>query len=298
MNTVGLPERLIRTESVRIPRLRDEVGSCLDLSNSIRDEGLRRPITLWSDGTLISGRRRLFAHMLLNCNNIQAVFVDTIEDAAKRLLGDFEDHYPARPWKWSEACRLWELLRRLDEPAAAVRLDAARRRGVELRRKTQAGQRRPGRSHNRSDDYVLGLICQPFGISAATAHRVEVVYHTAYGTLEATDERRELARQVMADMDATGNVWGNYQRLMGTRPAMVTRPRPVVTTEAAPAARQRAAWDRSLPQMEGLIAGLVELGPPNAELTWVEVGPVHGRLMAARRELEKMIKQMKEISQK
>jgi hypothetical protein len=49
--------------------------------------------------------------------------------------------------------------------------------------------------------------------------------------------------------------------------------------------------------MEGLVAGLVELGPPNAELTWEQVGPVHARLSAIRRDLEKMIKQMKELNQ-
>jgi hypothetical protein len=289
-------EKTVRTESVRIPRLRDSYGSCLALGASIRDEGLRRPITLWQDGTLISGGRRLFAHLLMEKPRIQAVFVHTVEDAAKRLLGDNQDDYLAMAPKWSEVCRLWELLRRLDAPAAVKRADAARRRGVELRKQTQAGRRKPGRSHNRTDDYVLAVICEPFGISGATARRIEVVYNTAYGVTEAPDEKRELAREVMRDIDNDGSIWANYQRLTGARVAPPARPRPVAPIPSAAAPAQRTAWDRALPQMEGLVAGLAELGPPNAELTWEQVGPVQTRLMAVRRELEKIIKQMRETN--
>lgn len=289
-------ERMIRTESVRIPPLRHSYGSCAALAASIRTDGLRRPITVWGDGTLVSGGRRLFAHLLMQEQRIPAVFVSTIEDAAKRMLADNQDDHLAVAWKWSEVCRLWEVLRRLDEPAAKKRADLARRRGVELRKQTQAGKRPAGRSHSRTEDYVLAVICEPFGISAATARRIEVVYHTGYGTMPATDEKRELARKVMADMDESGNVWANYQRLMGERNT-VTRPRPVVTLEPAPAARQLAAWAKSLPQMEGLASGLIELGPPNPDLTWDQVGPVRTRLMVVRRELEKVINQMRENTQ-
>lgn len=287
-------EKFIRTEAVRIPNLRQKYGSLAQLSASIKAEGLRRPITVWQDGTLISGGRRLRSYMLMGRPAIPAVFVHTVEDAAKALLGDRQDEYMSVPWKWSEVCRLWALLRRLDEPAAAQRAEANRRKGVELRRQTLAGKRTPGRSHGRSDDYVLGVIAEPFGISEASARRILTVYGTAYGDLDATDEQRELAREVMREIDENGNIWANYKRLTGTRAAPVARPRPVVPPAPAAAARQRAAWDRSLPQMEGLMAGLIELGPPNAELTWSEVGPVHARLMAVRRELEKIIKQMRE----
>jgi hypothetical protein len=292
----GPQERTIRTESVRIPKVRDTYNSCAKLSASIRDDGLRHPITLWADGTLISGGRRLFAHLLAEKPRIQAVFVGTIEEAAKRLLADNQDTFLASPMKWSEVCRLWEVLRRLDAPAAAKRMDDARRRGVELRRQTQEGKRRPGRSSNRSDDYVMSVICEPFGVSSATAKRIETMYRLGYGTAEAPDDKRELAREVLREVDQGAPIWPEYQRLMGQR-VIVARPRPVVPVVSADAARQQAAWSRSLPQLEGLVAGLTELGPPNAELTWEQVGPVHARLKAARREIEKMINQMKGLNQ-
>lgn len=291
-------ERMIRVESVRMTKYRESNGSCLTLATHIEKEGLYRPITLWTDGTLISGQRRLFAHMLLRKERIQAVYVNTIEEAAKRLLGDNQAQREALPMPWSDVCRLWEVLRRLDGPAAVRRADEARRRGVELRRKTQAGLRKPGRESRPSDDYLLTVACEPFGISYATARRIDRIYHLGYGTAEAADERRELAREAMKSIDETGNVWHNYQRLMDARgPAMRPLSRPTQeAVESAPAARQRAVWAKALPQMEGLVAGLAELGPPNPGLTWEQAGPVHARLSAIRRDLEKMIRQMKETS--
>ncbi len=288
-------EHLISTESVRTPRLRDHVGALGALGASIRDEGMRHPVTLWKDGTLISGARRHRTALLAGASHIQAVFVDTIEDAAKNLLRDNEDDYLALPWKWTEVCRLWELLRRLDEPAAAIRTDQARRRGVELRRQTTSGKRKPGRDANHSEDYALTVLSGPFGVSYSTAKRLWAVYGLAYGTTEATNERREDAREAMRNIDAgESSIYANYSRLTSDRIAPVSRPRRVEPVEAAPAARQAAAWAKSLPQMEGLVAGLTELGPPNAELSWEQIGPTYTRLMAVRRELEKIIKQMRE----
>jgi len=293
----GFGERTIRTESVRAAHIRDVYGSCVQLGISIRDEGLRRPITVWSDATLISGARRLRAAQLVGQQRIQAIFVDNIEDAAKRLHDDMQDAYLSRPYTWTEVCRLWGVLRRLDAPAAAVRAEVSRRRGVELRRLTMAGKRKPGRERSRTEDYALGVISAPFGMSEATAKRLWTVYSMANGLMETTDERRELAVTAMRSLDAgDGSISAAYERLIHDRPTLAARPRPKDQIESAAASRQSTAWTRSLPQMEGLVAGLVELGPPNAELAWDQVEPVRARLMAVRRDLEKIIRQMKETS--
>jgi hypothetical protein len=290
-------EQSINVEAVRVAGvIRHSVGALAPLMGSIRDEGLRHPIVVWSDGALLDGVRRHRAYLILGRPTIPAVFVNTIEDAAKHLTAAIEDDYLAAPMKASEMCRLWELLRHLDAPAAAQRADAARRRGVALRRQTQAGKRRPGRQRGAPDDYVLDFARMPFGMSLTTARRLWAIYAAATGQVE--DEKRATAREALADIDAgRSSIYANYARLMGGRVAPVSQPRAVQPAEAAPAARQQAAWGKSLPQMEGLVAGLVELGPPNAELTWEQVGPVHARLAAIRRDLEKMIKQMKELNQ-
>lgn len=292
-----MAETPVRLANVRIPRYRADHGSCMALGASLRDEGQRHPIALWRDGTLISGERRVFAAMLLGIDRLNAVYVGTIEEAAKRLFADNQDSHLAMPPKWSEVCKLWQTLRRLDEPAAVRRADENRRRGVELRRQTQAGAREPGRSHKRTDDYVLTVVCEPFGVSVATATRAEYIYRVATGLIEVTGEKRELAKKLLADLDGGAPVWPAHQQLRGdelaARPQRIRRP--PAPTDPAPAAKQLAAWARAIPQMEGLMAGLVELGPPHPDLTWDQVGPVHASLAAIRREMEKIIKKMREI---
>lgn len=294
-------EQLISPEFPKIPRLRDSYGSLKALADSLRNEGQRHPITMWKDGTVISGLRRHRAHLLLGGNKkIRAVFVDTIEDAAKRLVMDSEDDHLALPWKWSEVCRLWELMRRLDAPAALTRAEIARRQGVELRRKTFAGERTPGRTRHRASDYVLSIVGPATGTSETTAKRLWTIYDMATGiSRNVSDEKREQARHALAAIDAgDSSISANYDRLVSGREApRPIRPRPAATIDPAPGRAQIAAWDRSLPQLEGLTAGLTALGPPSADLTWDQVEPAYARLMAVRRDLEKIIKQMRENSQ-
>lgn len=288
-------EKLINIESVRIPVVRDNYGILSDLGASIADEGLRHPITVWSDGTLISGSRRLRAMLLLGGKHkrTQAVFVDTIEDAAKRLLADNADEHHARPMKPTEIINLWTVLRHLDEPAAAHRRAAARRRGIELRRQTMAGKRPPGRTRGVSESYFLTVLGEPFGMSEATAARLWMLHKIA--TTPGDEDRRAAARQALANLDSgTSSVWAEYARLTSGRAPLVSKPKAEKTTGPEPASKQTAAWARALPNLEGLVAGLTELGPPNPELTWDQVGPVRARLVAARRDLEKIINKMKE----
>lgn len=298
-------EKMIRIESIRIPEVRADAPGLVSLAASIEKEGLRHPITVWADGTLVSGRRRLLAYVeLVNSGRpeygvVPSVVVDNVEAAAKRLLADNGDEADSVSLKPSEVCRLWEVLRRLDEPAAARRLDEARRRGVELRKQTQNGNRKPGRSRSRGhgDEYLMTVLGEPFGMAEATASRLWAIHKLATSTGVA-DDRRAAAAQSLADLDAgQSSIWANYSRLVSGRVAPVSRVRIAAAAESAPAARQRAAWERTLPQLEGLTAGLTELGPPNPDLTWDQVGPVHARLMKIRRDLEKVIKSMKETAQ-
>ena len=296
------PERLISIESVRVAPLRTTMGSLTPLGESIRREGLHQPICVWKDGTLISGARRLRAHFLLggSYRNIQAVFVDTLEDAAKRIQADREagaGDSATLPMQASEMCRMWKLLRLLDEPAALIRADEARRRGVELRRRTVAGERPRGRSKIRTEDYVLATVAPAFGTSGTVAKRLWTIYVTAQGPDGTPPNKVRQAREAMAAIDAgQSSISANYAALVGgtTAPAPLQHRAYAAPTPSAPAARQMTAWMKAVPQLEGLTAGLVELGPPNPELTWDQVGAVHARLAVVRRELDKMIRQMKE----
>lgn len=292
-----MQEARISIETVRTHEIRRSIGVLTGLKTSLSTEGQRHPITVWKDGTLVSGYRRLRCHFLLNLRNINAVFVDTIEDAAKRLIIDNQDDVCMQKMAWSDMCRFWALMRTLDEPAAVKRAEAARRHGVQLRLQTQSGLRNPGRARSRSDDYALTVLAEPFGISAPTARRAELIFQTATGVIDADPKRREQAAAIMDDLDAgRATVWASYQKFMGLAPKRTAAKKTAPTVESAAAQIQLASWNRALPPLLGLVSGLTELGAPNAELTWEQVGPVHAQLSAVRRDLEKIIKQMKEIS--
>lgn len=289
-------EQVIPLEAVITPTIRYSHGDLAALGASIRDEGMRHPLVLWADGTLISGARRYRACLMMGgrFRQVPVVYVDTIEDAAKRLLVDNEDDHLALPMTMSEVCRLWQWLRKLDEPAALLRADHARRRGAVLREQVMAGQRPPGR-HAVSEDYVLNTLCGPFGISSSTAKRLWAIYAIAYLKSDVTPERRAQARRSLDSIDSgESSIWANYYPLVAGRSPAPVAANPPVEIEPAPAARQLAAWDRSLPQLEGLMAGLMELGAPNDDLTWAQVKPVVDRLAAVRRNTEKLIKKMRE----
>lgn len=298
----------VHIETVRrpVPGVRDTVGDLTPLMESIEEQGLRHPIAIWGNGQLISGERRLQAYFHLaaqpgksNYRKIRAVPVATVEEAAKRLISDNADEMCATAMKPSEICRLWELMRELDAPAAAVRLTEARRRGVELRKQTLNGQRNPGRNpaRNRGDEYLLSVLGEPFGYSEASASRLWTVYSISRNP-SLPDERRNEALKGLAAVDeGRCSIWAAYSALVKGRKVITTQPKAVAPAAPVAAARQSAAWSRSLPQLEGLITGLAELGPPNSDLTWDQVGPVHARLMKARRDLDKIIKDMKETAQ-
>jgi len=287
-------ERQVRVEAVRSPRLRD-YGSVQTLSSSIVSEGLHRPVTLWSDGTLISGGRRHHAHLLLGRRTIAAVFVDTIEDAAVRLLDDSRDGTAGRPWKWSEICRLWALMRKLDEPAAVGRLAAARQLAVKNRTLTKQGLRRPGREKARSDDYVLSVLRVPFGMSEANAGRLWAIYAISEG-LRNPDRQKDAVESLRMIDAGEASIWACYKRLLHGQSTPLPRLAVAQPAQSTAAAQQLAVWERALPQLEGLTSGLAELGPPNPDLTWEQVSPAHVRLAAVRRNLEKIIKQMKGVA--
>lgn len=292
-----MSETIVNTESVRVPGIRDKYGILSSLGASIRDEGMRHPIVLWTDGTLLSGSRRYRAVQLLGGHQIQAMFVNTLEDAAKALHADLDDDYQALPMKWSEVCRLWAVLRRLDAPAHLLRKDANRRQGVALRRLTVDGDRDPGRGGARSEDYPLSVMSAPYGVSHSTAKRLWAIYSRAWDgaiTDRPTADQVAARAALAAIDDGESSITANYVKLTTGRSAPISKPKVAAPIPPAAAARQLAAWDRSLPQLEGIVAGLVELGTPNPDLTPEQIAPARERLASIRRDIEKMIKSMRE----
>lgn len=291
-----MTEKMVQIEAIRMTDVRASNGVLAALAEDILTEGLRHPVALWTDGTIISGGRRVRAHFMRPGmpTTIRAVFVNAIEDAVARLLIDNQDDHLAEPMKPSDICRFWEVIKRLDEPADLKRKTEARRRGAELRKQVLAGERAPGRSANRGDDYATALLAKAFGMSAKTANRLWMIWQMSKSP-SIDMGRRNQAVLAMKSLDAGEvTIWACYAALVKGRSApRGEKPKPI---EPASAAKQLAAWDRALPELEGITAGLTGLGRPNSDLTWEQVGPVCARLAAVRRSLEVTIKQMRESS--
>jgi hypothetical protein len=294
-----MDEATVQIEAIRLTDVRGNHGVLKPLADDILTEGLRHPVTLWTDGTLISGGRRVRAHLSRPGmpQTIRSVFVDTIEDAAKRMLIDNEDDRLSARMKPTEICRLWEVLRKLDEPAAARRADEARRRGVELRRAALAGKRKPGRSQTRGEEYTLRVLAEPFGMSESTASRLWTMWQMSKSTAIDPRRRSQAAAALKTLDEGQSTIWGCYTAIIHGKSAPKAAKKPPAAVPSAPAAKQVTAWERALPQLEGLTAGLVELGPTSPDLAWEQIGPVCARLSAVRRDLEKIIRQMKESNQ-
>jgi hypothetical protein len=298
-------ENMIPVDQLTSPDYRRaQYDGLAKLMASIENGGLRHPVTAWTGNLVISGSRRVAAYRALvamgheQYRNISVVHVDNIEDAAKRVMEGNGDEGQSAPMKPSDLCHWWDVMRGLDAPAAARRLDEARRQGVALRRATQAGKRQPGRSHTRGRgiEYQLSILAEPFGMSEATASRLYAIHQmTQRKSLPA--DRRQAAADALDILDrGESSIWRSYAALLAGRNPTPNSLRAAPASTPVPAARQVASWDRALPKLEGMVAGLVELGPPNPDLTWHEVGPVHARLAKARRDLEKIINKMRETN--
>lgn len=285
---------LVRADTLRQTKTRSGLGSLTQLRASLLRDGFRHPICAWPDGTVISGERRLVAAIMAGADTVPVEYVSTIEDAAKRLTEDNEDDYLAKARTWSEVCELWEVLRRLDGPAAQKRRRDNIQRGQEMRRAVLAGKRKPGRASGRGQDYFLTVLAPPFGISDATARRIVCIHRAAKEM-----GPNSLAAELMRDVDLhKGAVWKSYQRLLGhdpDAPHVPTKPKPAPPPPlpSAAAAQQLQALSNAEAHMAGMLAGIRALGPLNPALGWEALAPHHAALSEIRRGVDKLIKEMK-----
>lgn len=288
----------VRVEAMRMRRFRSHLGDVWKLADSMMIEGQHHPVILWRDNTVISGERRVHAALMAGKDSLKVEYVSTIEEAAAALIKQNSDNAThSKAMLWSEVASLWELLRELDKPAALRRADSNRRRGVKLRRQVQAGRREPGRGPKEGgEEYFLKVVTPPFDISAASARRILSIYRGAVSTDPEQKDRAAFAWELMADIDANGNIWANYQRWQGVRSLPPTAANKQPATKPAAAEKQVAAFVKAAATMSGVMDGLAALGPVHSSLTWEQVASSCAQFARVRRELEKLIKQMRETA--
>ena len=134
------------------------------------------------------------------------------------------------------------------------------------------------------------VVASALGMSASTYERAKTVVAAAEdATLAAED--RALARQALADMNNTGNVAGNFEKVRGVRDARLTTPR---RTTVGDPIKQRYAISAAASTLTGISYGLKQITELHPDITKQEAAQWVGDLSEARRVIEVLIKRLKE----
>ena len=278
---------LVRIDWVQVAsRHRKDLRDLTGLINSIEDVGVINPITVTPDGRLIAGQRRLEACRKLGWDSIPARVVDNLDDAAGRLRAERDENTEREPMRHSELVSLGLALEELERPRAAARKRVGR----------------PPKTHvpeNMSSDEPTGataeVVADALGISRSTYDRAKHVVAAANDPTLTEPERR-VAQDALADMDATGVVQPNYDRVKDARfgrpskPAIGRPPKPTIETAAA----QRRAIKAALTSLSGISHGLERITDLHPQITNEEATQWVGGLSEARRVLESLINRLRE----
>lgn len=218
----------INIEAVRVEgRYRKDLGDVDSLAKSIAETGLINPITVTSDGRLIAGQRRLEACRSLGWETIPAVTVAALDEAIAKLRAERDENVERKEMTVSERVALAEQLEALERPEAKER----QRAGLERAHKTSMGFEkasapvgadvRDQQKHGRAADIAGRAVGLPGGSLA----RARTVIKSANDP-SLPPQVREIARQASADMDATGKVNGNYERVRRAKAGEESPPPP------------------------------------------------------------------------
>lgn len=218
-------------ESVRVDgRYRKDLGDVGSLAKSIAETGLVNPITVTSDGRLIAGQRRLEACRSLGWETIPAVQVGALDEAAARLRAERDENVERKEMLVSERVALAAALEALERPNAERRQREARSRAGKIRHGTYAEDQDSASSSRELDaGQVRDVAAEAVGMSGVTYQRAGMVVRSA-ANADLPPAIKTIAKQAAIDMDATGNVAGNYNRV---RAAIAGKEAPPTTARAS-----------------------------------------------------------------
>jgi len=271
-------ERQVRVDWVRVDgRFRSDLGDLEKLARSIKEQGLINAITVTPGGRLLAGERRLRAFQLLGLTTIPARIVEDLDGAAARLRIERDENTERKPMTPEELVRLGQALEQLERPRAAERKAAGQ---------FGSGQETGTVPRGETRDVVASAL----GMSASTYERAKTVVAAAEDTTLAAEDQM-LARQALADMNTTGNVAGNFEKVRRVREARLTTPR---RTTVADPKKQRHAISTAASTLTGISYGLKQITELHPDITRQEAAQWVGDLSEARRVIEVLIKRLKE----
>ncbi|WP_220489245.1 ParB/RepB/Spo0J family partition protein [Tessaracoccus sp. MC1679] len=199
-------------ESIRVgQRHRTELGDLDELVASIDRLGLLQPITISPDGTLICGARRLEAVKRLGWQRVNVWVRSGISTRLEQLLAEQHENTMRKAFTPTEAATLYQELKTL------IAEDATRRQAAS---RFGANDGEEGAEHGAADSAA------PSDRTSRVQAAQLVTGRKSYSMLEQVSELeriaadpetpehvRDLAVEELANIDATGKVYGSYQRV-------------------------------------------------------------------------------------
>lgn len=186
-----------------------------DLCNSIRELGQLQPVLVDKDFNLIAGARRVRACEILGIE-VAICTCNGLDDALKRLKAERDENHCRKPWSPSEWVEIGKRIEAIEKPKAEERKTAGRNQHSEPEGNF------PEASKGKTSDKVA----EALGVSGKT-------YEKAKAVVEAAEDKslpepvREVAREAVKKMDATGKVDPSYKAVKA-----VTSPGPVIPKPA------------------------------------------------------------------
>lgn len=278
----------MRIEVIKVAgRYRRDLGDIEALAKSITAVGLINPITVTSDGQLIAGQRRLEACRLLGDDLIPVMIADDLEAAVARLIAERDENTERKEMTISERVALAKALEALETPRAAQRQHEARVRAGKIRQGTlDPASVSPETDAGRASEIAGRAV----GMSPTTYYKASKVVDAASDPAADADAR-QVASAALADMDATGNVAGNFEKVQKVRDARLGQ---IQRTVIADLKKQRHALNGAVASLCGISIGLKRIGDLHPDITNEEAAQWVGDLSETRRVIEQIIKRLKE----
>jgi len=278
----------MRIESIRVDgRYRKDMGNIGALAESIAGPaGLINPVTVTAAGRLVAGERRLAACRSLGWSTVPAIVVDGLDDAVARLVAERDENTERKEMTVSERVALAKALEEIEASRIAERQHADRVRAGKIRQGIEPPHVPDGTRGERAAE-----------IAGRAVDLAPTTYFKARKVVEAAEDPelpadlKAVAEAAMQDMDATGNIAGNYEKVRGVRASSLKAP---VKAGIAGAAPQRRAIAVALTTLSGISYGLAQITELHPDITSEEAAQWVDGLSEARRVLETLIKRCKE----
>lgn len=270
-------------------RHRTDLGDLDSLAKSLAEHGLMNPITVTPTGRLIAGQRRLEAARRLGWTTIDARVAESLDSAVEQLRMERDENTERKAMTPEELVRLGKALEELERPKAAAREAAAKHRAGRARHGLApaacSGEQAAGAGASTRE-----VVAEALGMSSSSYDRAKTVVEAADDET-ASAEDRAVAKAALTDMNATGRIVPNYDKVRQQRDARLGSKRRTTLDNAA---GQRRAIGNAVVSLSGITHVLAQIEAINPGITREEAAQWVDDLWKSRLVIERLIRRLKE----